>query len=844
MNFLIVKTKSGAKKIASVFFCRARNTNPNFKKVLAVLALFALFFAVAPHFTHAQYGPSGSGYAPPPLYPGQPGYVPPVAPKQDDQGWLGKIGEQVGSAMMNAAYTLFGKIFYFIGYLLAFIGGVAVAILAWIIGVMLNLNNGIVQSDAVQVGFSIALSVANLGFVLGIIVIAIATILRSASYGLKQILWKLVVAAILVNFSLVIVAPILNFSNQLTQYFLNCATGSCSQSGGNSIDKFSRSLAGAFNPQSAFLLGMNTTTSTTVIADSNQQGAFSLIGSTIGKMLIPIVSIFFIGIMLSVINITLVTFVLMLFIRYLTLGILIIIMPFAWLFWIFPNLSHHWTKWWNTFWRWTLFAPIVIFFLYLAMITSNAMSNGAGGPMTLTNYTQPDPNTNSAFAALGNLFGSLFSPLLEIILKQLLVVGLAVGGLFAANSMSIHGADAGMKAIKSVRNATVGYVSGQAKKGARAAYRGIGGKQITSNLQQGKVGAAAVAIPTTISRKLLNFTGRLTGQGKLGDKAAGYLAPKVQQGVETLKQVPGAGVVTGVAKGIAKYSGASILTGRLSAMAGRGIANIEHNKDLVDEAKKHVPEDKNQLLHELEGPMRRELQLAYIAKGMEKKWIDADTKVGTAGEKLVKFKDSHEDDFNNYGQSKLSKDLDKILNGTKETRELENRIEEGAKPGQAGQGARFIVGAGGVVRDEKILELEKKKREFYEGFDPGDEKLIKVNQAFGKNASQIAIESSQRVLAAFAPKLVSGIMNKMDSTTLAKFQPSYYKQIEQAKIMVKEMSDLTQEEKNALLLQLAEEDTRFKKRLNNIALGYESYEESGTGAPTPSPTPPPPPAGP
>ena len=57
---------------------------------------------------------------------------------------------------------------------------------------------------------------------LGIIVIALATILRIESYSIKKMLWKLVVMAILVNFGLVIIAPIFGFSNALTQYFLNC----------------------------------------------------------------------------------------------------------------------------------------------------------------------------------------------------------------------------------------------------------------------------------------------------------------------------------------------------------------------------------------------------------------------------------------------------------------------------------------------------------------------------------------------------------------------------------------------------------------------------------------------
>ena len=68
------------------------------------------------------------------------------------------------------------------------------------------------------------LNFTNLGFILAIIIIAFATILRLESYAIKQTLWKLIVAALLVNFSLVICGGIISVSKLTTDSFYNHIT--------------------------------------------------------------------------------------------------------------------------------------------------------------------------------------------------------------------------------------------------------------------------------------------------------------------------------------------------------------------------------------------------------------------------------------------------------------------------------------------------------------------------------------------------------------------------------------------------------------------------------------------
>src|SRR3989344_1686572 len=99
--------------------------------------------------------------------------------------------------------------------------GVASALANW----SLEFNNSLLSSPIVQSGWLITRDLANLGFVLAIIVIAFATILRLESYEMKKTIGRLIIAALLVNFSLVIAGVFLDFSAILTQFFIDRAGG-------------------------------------------------------------------------------------------------------------------------------------------------------------------------------------------------------------------------------------------------------------------------------------------------------------------------------------------------------------------------------------------------------------------------------------------------------------------------------------------------------------------------------------------------------------------------------------------------------------------------------------------
>src|SRR3989338_1534996 len=109
-----------------------------------------------------------------------------------------------------------------ISYIINFLGGLAFAFGNMLTQTMLALNYQVLDSSntIVTVGWCITRDVANLGFVLLIILVALATIVRYPSeYQAQKLLPRLIAAALLVNFSLAIVTPLIDFSDTLTQNF-------------------------------------------------------------------------------------------------------------------------------------------------------------------------------------------------------------------------------------------------------------------------------------------------------------------------------------------------------------------------------------------------------------------------------------------------------------------------------------------------------------------------------------------------------------------------------------------------------------------------------------------------
>ncbi|MDP3729408.1 MAG: hypothetical protein Q8R26_01445 [bacterium] len=300
----------------------------------------------------------------------------------------------------------------FIGSLLVQLGGV-------LTGWALNLNSDVIHSAIVQTGWVITRDVANLGFVLALILIAFTTMLRIESYRVKDVLWKLIVAALLINFSLVIAGLLLDFAGSFTQFFVDASTNGNPSGIGQALTNASK---------------VHTLLQTKTGNDPSFATTFANIGNNFSSQMNFVGSLFFIMVLNFVTASTFIGLAVMLLIRYVWLNLLLILMPLVWLLWIWPDFSSLWSKWWSFFFKWTFFAPITTFFIYLALTVARQSNEGA--------FSLVKDSSSGLGLGIQDFAGTVG--------QMTVVVFILLGGLLAAQELGIHGAAGALNISKGI----------------------------------------------------------------------------------------------------------------------------------------------------------------------------------------------------------------------------------------------------------------------------------------------------------------------------------------------------------------------------------------------------------
>ena len=673
--------------------------------------------------------------------------------------FLGSTQYTHADIISDIAYGAVASVCFLIAYAIAWITGVAIAIEAWFIGIVLNINAGVFQTSFVQTGFSISLSVANLAFVLGIIVIAIATILRIENYSIKKMLWKLVVMAILVNFGLVIIAPIFGFSNSITQYFMNAIAPSTS-SGMSSFNTFATTLTSRFNPQAVITSASNITSSTS----AGDVGALNGLGTgvmsphdtgqgVVGAMMIPIFDLAFTVVDLGLIVFVLGAFFVMLIIRYLYIAILAILLPFAWASWVFPSFSSMYSKWWNKFLQWTFFAPIFMFFLYLALATIGGSNTSDAFNSTAT-YT----TSNSAFGFITAFFGNSITVILSNFLNEMILAGLILAGLVAADTMGVKFAGSAIKVAQNAGKGVQGYVGKQSKKAGRATF---------------------------------NKAGRATFN-KLGG----------QRAVNAMRE--------GRFLGLQGVPGLKWATSRAASTVATAVTPHLKNSDLVEAEKKNVSKDHELVKSELKGNLNKEKVFARIASLAESGKLTKDTKVGN--QNVGDWMDAHKDDVEAYGFKKSAHDADVTLGNDEGMRTAQNRIDTLRSSGADAATVAAAEGAKDTATDAFVAKLEK-----------SDIPKMNLNDIFKEKVATPLAAALAKSFAAVGPHLVSSAIPKMNSQVKDNFADIYKGQInsERAASPNLKIMDAADEEIKALEKEkeASPDIQRLRDEIENVKVG-------------------------
>lgn len=192
----------------------------------------------------------------------------------------------------------------------------------------------------VNEGWGIIKGLTNILIVLGLVAIALATILRIESYQMKKTLPSLLIVALLINFTPMLCGLVIDASNIVMNHFLK-AGQFLTQSYGSAV-----ASAGA-----------------EIFRDMGSPS------STLATSLLLVGSSLFSGIIFFL-------FAFLFLFRYIALWMLVILSPLALFCLIFPNTKKMWNQWLSQFIQWCFIGIPAAFTIYLANMMTQQMLQG------------------------------------------------------------------------------------------------------------------------------------------------------------------------------------------------------------------------------------------------------------------------------------------------------------------------------------------------------------------------------------------------------------------------------------------------------------------------------------
>lgn len=347
----------------------------------------------------------------------------------------------IGDFTSTAIYSIFS----WVAHLIALIASQIIILEAKILALVVNAS-AFTTLPVVQTGWRIARDFANILFIVILIYIAFSYILRVQSRQTKGLLVKMIIMAILINFSLMIGGAIIDFSNMFFRYFIFGSLGA-DPTGLGGV-RFTNALADALTLQT-FMQSqvVATPTASSTEAEWTSWIQAQMVGAEEKTALMGIAKLAFTIVFSFLVIIIFGALVGILFVRLFWLWILLIFAPLAWVISLIsiPGTPAGISKqWWSKFLQWCFVAPVMGFFVYLALETASHVKQ-LHIPGTLT---------------AGGLSSVMYN--LQSVMQMFLVAGFIVAGLIAGEKMGATIAGKALGLAKQTGNKVSGAVKGKA----------------------------------------------------------------------------------------------------------------------------------------------------------------------------------------------------------------------------------------------------------------------------------------------------------------------------------------------------------------------------------------------
>lgn len=432
--------------------------------------------------------------------------------------------------------------------------------------------NDYAYATPVVIGWRIIRDLCNMMFILVVLVIAFATILHYEKYSIKQLLTKVVLMAILINFSKTICALILDVSGVVMLTFV----AGFKELGGSGItallgiDAMLKMTGATASGDSIRSADPGSLDPEQVIARQAQPKPWTFWD----VLLVYTLALVYMLVAL----VTLISMLGILVTRMIMIWIYIIISPMAYFASILPHTASVSSKWWNKFSSYVMTGPILAFFIWLSLAVLGSLSSGVtNGPANVANQVLNKASTSNPI-----LPGSPITSV-DFFIGYVVAIGLLIGGMIVAKD---YGGEVGKAAGWGVSTVTKGadWAKKKGAQGAKAVGRGtarVAAKSAKAVDQMALNGAGSRAIGTVKDNFNMKGLGKVKdklsiGLGRVGkaafgdDTEAGHRFIGNKQAADIRKAVNNEGKwVDPETKIVYKYNKAGIITAKGADLTGR-----------------------------------------------------------------------------------------------------------------------------------------------------------------------------------------------------------------------------------------------------------------------------------
>lgn len=255
--------------------------------------------------------------------------------------------------------------------------GLSIMLSAWFIRVSMNIP--IVDSWARDVGWTLTRDFVNMLFIIILAWIGIATILRLKEYQTGKILIKLLIIALLINFSPVLVGLVVDFSNIIAYYFISgIVERPAPVREGEAEGLASMEGLVATHPDDPEKMGIIASAREAVLA------VHARIWGNLRRPVLETTSDLFIiiiyGYLFLMTTIVFFTLAVVFLLRVIAFWILLILAPFAFIAYILPQTNKFFWQWWQQLVQWAFIGITASASVYLSFaFLERSMARGGGG---------------------------------------------------------------------------------------------------------------------------------------------------------------------------------------------------------------------------------------------------------------------------------------------------------------------------------------------------------------------------------------------------------------------------------------------------------------------------------